>query len=355
MDHRKIKVLVVDDSALVRQILAKGLAMDPEIDVVGTASDPYVARDKIVQYQPDVLTLDVEMPRMDGVDFLRRLMPQYPLPVLMVSALTQRGKQITLEALEAGAVDFVTKPSTDVARGLTEMLADLRRKVKIAAKADVSQYKRAKGAASKPVQRAPLTSRALAESTDKVIAIGASTGGTEAIRRIVMQLPPNTPGVVIVQHMPSGFTKMFSDRLNEQSQMEVKEAASGDRVMVGRVLIAPGDYHMEVKRSGGIYQVQCYQSDKVCGHRPSVEVMMHSVARHVGANAIGVMLTGMGNDGAQGMLAMREAGARTLAQNEESCVVFGMPKEAWALGGAEKLVHLDDMANAILHLLSVKA
>ena len=345
---REIRVLVVDDSALVREVLARGLAADPEIEVVGTASDPYIARDKIVQLRPDVLTLDVEMPRMDGVEFLRRLMPQYPLPVLMVSALTQKGKQITLEALEAGAVDFVTKPTTDVARGLSEMIYDLRSKVKIASKANVSGWKKE---GSKPVPRSPAATRSLAESTDKVIAIGASTGGTEAIREVITAVPPDTPGVVIVQHMPAGFTKMFAERLNTQCAMEVKEAATGDRVMTGRVLVAPGDYHMQLIRSGGMYQVNCAGGDTVCGHRPSVEVLFNSVARAAGANAIGIMLTGMGHDGADAMVAMRKAGARTLAQNEATSVVFGMPKEAYTRGGAEQLYPIDRIAGAVRILL----
>jgi two-component system chemotaxis response regulator CheB len=346
-------VLVVDDSALVREVLARGLSMDQDIEVVGTAADPYVARDRIVQLKPDVLTLDVEMPRMDGVEFLRRLMPQYPLPVLMVSALTQKGKQITLEALEAGAVDFVTKPSTDVARGLGEMIAELRAKVKEVSTANVSAWRHEDKA--KSPSRPITATRSLAESTDKVIAIGASTGGTEALREVITSFPPDTPGVVIVQHMPAGFTKLFADRLNTQSQMEVKEAETGDRVMTGRVLIAPGDYHMQLFRSGGIYQVKCVKGETVCGHRPSVEVLFESVAKAAGANAIGVMLTGMGHDGADAMVQMRKAGARTLAQNEATCVVFGMPKEAYLRGGAEQLLPLDRIAGTVRLLLEGRA
>lgn len=243
---KRIRVLVVDDSALVRQILSEGLAKDPEIEVVGSAVNPFDARDKIVSLQPDVLTLDVEMPRMDGVDFLRRLMPQHPMPVIMVSALTQRGAQITMEALEAGAVDFVTKPSMDVARGLNQMLGDLRQKVKMASTANLFVWK------SRAMKRGKLSpvvvKSALTESTDKVIAIGASTGGTEAIRRVITAFPVNMPGIVIVQHMPPGFTKHFSDNLNDICEMEVREAQSGDRVMPGRVLIAPGGKHMTVRR-----------------------------------------------------------------------------------------------------------
>jgi len=250
----KIRVLVVDDSSLVRTVLSNGLSKDPGIEVVGTAPDPFVARDKIVQLKPHVLTLDVEMPRMDGVDFLRRLMPQFPLPVVMVSALTQKGKRITLEALDAGAVDFVTKPATDLERGLEEMMMELRTKVKIAANANVSHWKNKRQFL--PSERRVHAPKALAESTDKVIVIGASTGGTEAIRAIISQFPPTMPGVVIVQHMPPGFTKMFAERLNTVCAMEVKEAETGDRVFNGRILIAPGDIHTRIVRSGGIYQVR---------------------------------------------------------------------------------------------------
>jgi two-component system chemotaxis response regulator CheB len=348
---KRIRVLIIDDSALVRNILEQGLGMDPGIEVVGAAADPYIARDMILKHRPDVLTLDVEMPRMDGVEFLKKLMPQYPLPVVMVSALTQRGKQITLDALEAGAVDFVSKPSTDVARGLNAMMMELRTKVKIACTANVSHWKHTKGTSA--VGRLPET-KALAESTDKVIAIGASTGGTEAIKNVITRFPATTAGVVIVQHMPAGFTKMFAERMNTLCAMEAKEAQDGDRVMQGRILIAPGDFHMTVKRSGGIYQVNCKPGEKVCGHCPSVEVLMNSVAKHVGANAIGVMLTGMGHDGADAMVAMRRAGARTLAQDEKTSIVFGMPKEAYERGGAERLVPLDNIAPAVIDLITKK-
>ncbi|MDY0212642.1 MAG: chemotaxis response regulator protein-glutamate methylesterase [Desulfuromonadaceae bacterium] len=349
---RKIRVLVIDDSALIRQILTKGLSLDPEIEVVGSAIDPYIARDKIIQLRPDVLTLDVEMPRMDGVEFLRKLMPQYPLPVVMVSSLTQRGKQITMEALEAGAVDFVSKPTSNVAQGMNSMLSELRKKVKTAAGANVSHWKNK--TPLQPSVQTVLTSRALAESTDKVIAIGASTGGTEALKKVVCQFPATMPGVVIVQHMPPGFTKMFSERLNQLCAMEVKEAETGDRIRSGRILVAPGAKQLEVVRSGGVYHVRCEPGEKVSGHCPSVDVMMHSVAKHVGANAIGVMLTGMGSDGADGMLAMKNAGARTMAQDEASCVVFGMPKVAYERGGAEKLVPLDKIAAKVISKLTEK-
>ncbi|MFO7767044.1 MAG: chemotaxis response regulator protein-glutamate methylesterase [Pelovirga sp.] len=347
---RKIRVLIVDDSALVRNILSQGLSLDPGIEVVGTASDPYIARDRILELEPDVLTLDVEMPRMDGVAFLRKLMPQYPIPVVMVSSLTQRGKQITMEALDAGAVDFVAKPTSNVTAGLNAMLMELRTKVKIAAGANVSHWK---GKRTLPADAGTTCkSAALAESTDKVIAIGASTGGTEAIRRVLEGFPPTTPGTVIVQHMPGGFTKMFSERLNQLCPMQVKEAQQGDRIRTGLVLIAPGGSQFEVVRSGGFYEVRLGGPEKVSGHCPSVDVMMHSVAKHVGANAIGAMLTGMGQDGANGMLAMYQAGAHCIAQDEATSVVFGMPKVAYEKGGAEKLVPLDHIAPSLLKMLS---
>ena len=348
MMEKKIRVLVVDDSAMIRNILADGLQKDPMIEVVGKAADPYMARDKIVELKPDVITLDVEMPRMDGLEFLKKLMAQYPLPVIMVSALTERGKKITLEALEAGAVDFVTKPKADVSRGLNEMMIELRTKVKLAASANVSHFKVARNETLKTLS-AP---RALAETTDKIIVIGASAGGTEAIKEVITRLPSVSPGAVIVQHMPEGFTKLFAERLNNLSQMFVKEAADGDRVMPGVVLVAPGSYQMSVIRSGGFYRVKCEKGEKVCGHCPSVEVLMRSAAACAGANAVGVMLTGMGSDGAGGMKAMRDAGARTIAQSEESCVVFGMPKAAINAGGVESVVSLNDIPGKILSLFS---
>ncbi|MCF6178736.1 MAG: chemotaxis response regulator protein-glutamate methylesterase [Geopsychrobacter sp.] len=349
---RPIRVLIVDDSALVRNILSQGLNLDPNIEVVGTAADPYQARDKIVQLQPDVLTLDVEMPKMDGVAFLRKLMPQFPMPVVMVSSLTQRGKQITIDALDAGAVDFVAKPTSNVASGLNSMIGELQVKVKIASTANVSHWKGHRVEANRPQTLAG--SKALAESTDKVIAIGASTGGTEAIRKVITQFPATTPGVVIVQHMPGGFTKMFSDRLNTLCAMEVKEATDGDRVRNGLILVAPGGMQMKVIRSGGFYHVKCGGTDKISGHCPSVDVMMTSIAEHVGANAVGGMLTGMGGDGSDGMLKMKNAGARCIAQDEASSVVFGMPKVAYEKGGAEKLVPLDKIAQSLLNLLTEK-
>ena len=345
---RPIRVLVVDDSALVRQALSKGLSLDPLIKVVGTASDPYAARDQIMKLDPDVLTLDIEMPHMNGVEFLRKLMPQYPLPVVMVSALTERGKQITLDALEAGAVDFVTKPKATTPGGLSEMLLELAAKLKIAATVDVKHRRQQPKLSGFPrKERAPI-----ATCSDKcLIAIGASTGGTEALRMVLSMLPADCPGILVVQHMPPGFTKLFAERLNSICEMEVKEAETGDSVQAGRVLIAPGDRHMSILERSGKYEVVCAGGPAVCGHCPSVEVLFNSVAQHVGARAIGIMLTGMGCDGADAMLAMRKAGAETLAQDEQTSTVFGMPKEAFKRGGAASLVPLEHIAATVLTLL----
>lgn len=347
---KRIKVLIIDDSALVRDILLKGLSADTGLEVVGAAPDVFSGRDMIVKLKPDVLTLDIEMPRMDGIEFLHKLMPQYPLPVVVVSSLTQKGKTITLQALEAGAVDYVPKPATDIARGLNDMMMELRTKIKIASTANVSHWKNKKFEnISKP--KYEKSTKALSESTDKVIAIGASTGGTEAIRKVIESLPPTMPGIVIVQHMPAGFTKTFADRLNELSMMNVKEAEEGDRIVTGRVLIAPGDYHMKVKRSGGHYIVNLNNSEKVNGHRPAVDVLMFSVAEHVGANAYGIILTGMGNDGAQGLKAMKDAGAKTIGQNKESSVVYGMPKVAYEVGGVDIQMPLDNIAGGLTKMV----
>lgn len=345
---KKIRVLVVDDSALVRTIITQGLSDDPIIEVVGSAADPYAARDKIVELNPDVMTLDVEMPKMDGLEFLRKLMFQYPIPVVMVSALTERGKKITIEALEAGAVDFVAKPKADVARGLETMMQELKTKVKLASTANVSHWKN-KRAQEPAIITAP---KALAETTDKIIVIGASAGGTEAIKEVITRFPLPTPGVVIVQHMPAGFTRLFAERLNSLAQMLVKEAEDNDRILPGQVLIAPGGNQMQVVRSGGFYRVRVAPGENVCGHCPSVEVLMQSAAAAAGANAVGVILTGMGSDGATGLKAMRDAGARTIAQDEATCVVFGMPRVAINTGGVEFVCDLQSIAGKVLNLLS---
>lgn len=347
--NKKVRVLIVDDSALVREILSKGLAGDPGIEVIGTAPDVYIARDLIVQKRPDVLTLDIEMPKMDGIEFLRKLMPQFPLPVVVVSSLTQKGKDITLQALEAGAVDYVPKPMSNVSEGLMAMITELRTKIKIASTANVSHWKNRTIDQEQESKPNITGSRALSESTDKLIAIGASTGGTEAIRKVISVLPPNTPGIVIVQHIPSGFSKAFADRLNQVSMMIVKEAEDGDRIMNGRVLVAPGDFHMTVERSGGRYIVKLNQAEKVNGHRPSVDVLFKSVAQYVGANAYGVILTGMGNDGAYGLKLMKQNGAKTIGQNQATSVVYGMPKVAYEIGAIDIQLPLDDISKKLIN------
>ena len=346
MVKKKIKILIVDDSALVREILKKGLSSDPQIEVVGTAPDVYVARDKIVLRKPDVLTLDIEMPRMDGIDFLKRLMPQYPLPVVVVSAMAAPGARATLEALENGAVDFVLKPSVRIGSQLAEMMEELKAKIRMASEVNVSKWKR-----QSPGARRESLPKILVGTTDKVIAIGASTGGTVALTKMIMGFPRKMPGTIVVQHMPPVFTRLFADRLNDTAKVEVKEANTGDRVLTGRVLIAPGDYHVEVFRSGGEYRVKCRDGEKVNVHRPSVGVLFDSIAKHVGSNAMGVILTGMGRDGAEAMLGMKQAGARTFAQDKESSVVFGMPREAYECGGAERLVNIDEMTSVLIETL----
>ncbi len=343
---------MVDDSITACGVLTQGLSVDPEIEVVGNAANPYIARDKILQCRPDVLTLDVEMPRMDGVEFLRRLMPQNPLPVLMVSSLTHRGKRVTFEALEAGAVDFITKPSSYAGSALDSMLHELRTKVKNVSTANVSHWQNVN---YRPPQAPKRAAKPPVIPTDKIIAIGASTGGTEAIRNVLCRLEADTPGIVVVQHMPPGFTKMLAQRLNEQCALEVKEAVSGDVLMIGQALIAPGDYHMTVQRSENGYRVECKSGDKVCGHRPSVDVLFHSIAASAGANSTGVILTGMGYDGAEGLVSMRRAGAKTLAQDESTSVVFGMPKSAYERGGTKELIPLDHVAKKIMTFISERS
>ncbi|BCR06647.1 chemotaxis response regulator protein-glutamate methylesterase [Desulfuromonas versatilis] len=349
--ERKIRVLIVDDSALVRQVLAQGLALDPALEVLPPAADPFEARDRIQAYQPDVMTLDVEMPKMDGLKFLRRLMPQHPLPVVMVSSLTEKGKQVTLDCLEAGAVDFVHKPTTGL-NGLNSMLGELRAKVRIASTANVSHWKDRRDQLYAHFGRQPATS--FPDAARRLIAIGASTGGTEAIKAVITRLPADMPGIVIVQHMPAGFTKMFADRLNQLCAMSVKEARTGDRVVPGQVLIAPGGLQMRVARVDGQLIVNCNPGPTVSGHCPSVDVLLQSVARAAGAEATGVVLTGMGADGADGLLEMRRTGARTLAQDEASSVVFGMPRVAYERGGAERLLPIDQIGPALVRLAGEK-
>jgi two-component system, chemotaxis family, protein-glutamate methylesterase/glutaminase len=346
----KIRVLIVDDSALMRQVLTALLSKDPDIEVIGVAPDPYVAREKIKALNPDVLTLDVEMPKMDGLTFLEKLMRGHPMPVVMVSSLTEVGCQTTLRALELGAVDFITKPKIDLREGMDELAEDIIAKVKAAAVATVKRQASGVRGEMTPLSPHPsvLTSRgAMIKTTDTIIAIGSSTGGTEAVKEVLEVLPPNTPPILITQHMPERFTKTWADRLNGLCRISVKEAEDGDSVLPGHALIAPGSYHMTLVRSGARYTVRINQDPPVNRHRPSVDVMFASVAQHAGGNAVGVILTGMGGDGAKGLLAMKQAGAFTIAQDEASCVVFGMPKEAIKLGGAERVLPLTDIASAI--------
>ncbi|RCS53907.1 chemotaxis response regulator protein-glutamate methylesterase [Bremerella cremea] len=347
---RKIKVLVVDDSALIRQLLTKILGSQANIEVVGTAADPMIAWKKIQECHPDVLTLDVEMPKMDGLTFLSKLMARRPMPVVMVSSLTLRGAETTLKALELGAIDFVEKPSIDIANGTARVSEEIVDKVLIAAASKV----RGRSNPVVHVEESPIlrSSSSLKEATDKVIAIGASTGGTEALAQLLPALPSDAPGTVVVQHMPKSFTTAFAKRLDGLCRMRVKEAEDGDRILRGRVLLAPGDQHMEVVRQGAAYYVRLNHQPLVNGFRPSVDVLFHSCAHHLGPHVSAAILTGMGRDGAQGMLAMRDNGAHTIAQNEETCVVFGMPKEAIAAGGAVMIRPLGQIARELIRSLN---
>ncbi|MGL5387478.1 MAG: protein-glutamate methylesterase/protein-glutamine glutaminase [Serratia sp. (in: enterobacteria)] len=336
----KISVLSVDDSALMRQLMTEIVNSHPDMEMVATAPDPLVARDLIKKFNPQVLTLDVEMPRMDGLDFLEKLMRLRPMPVVMVSSLTGQGSEITLRALELGAVDFVTKPQLGIREGMLAYSELIAEKIRTAAKARLSQ--RSTGPAPAILSHTPLL------SSEKLIAIGASTGGTEAIRHVLQPLPANSPALLITQHMPPGFTRSFAERLNKLCQITVKEAEDGERVLPGHAYIAPGDRHLELTRSGANYQIRLHDGPPVNRHRPSVDVLFRSVAQFAGRNAVGVILTGMGNDGAAGMLEMHRAGAYTLAQNEASCVVFGMPREAIATGGVNEIVELERMSQRML-------
>ncbi len=344
---KKIRTLIVDDSALMRQLLSDLLSKDPDIEVVGTASDPYVARDKIMKLNPDVMTLDVEMPRMDGLTFLEKLMASRPMPVVMVSSLTERSCETTFRAMELGAFDFVTKPKIDVANSMPDLQTELIQKVRAAAGAKV-RVRPAASPVRPEVTKSPLAPDALITSTHKVIAIGTSTGGTEALAEILTSLPPDAPGVIAVIHMPPGYTKSYADRLDRACQIRIREAADGDRILPGHALIAQGDRHLEAYRSGATYSVRVKEGEKVSGFRPSVDVLFHSCAKFLGTNGVGAILTGMGRDGADGLLAMRHAGAHTIAQDEASCVVYGMPREAVAMNAACQVLPLNRIASAML-------
>ena len=350
---QKIKVLCVDDSALIRSLMTEIINSQPDMEVCATAPDPLVARELIKQHNPDVLTLDVEMPRMDGLDFLEKLMRLRPMPVVMVSSLTERGSEITLRALELGAVDFVTKPRVGIRDGMLDYAEKLADKIRAASRARVRQAPQpqaaARAASGQPA--APMVNNPLV-STEKLIIIGASTGGTEAIREVLTPLPPDAPAVLIAQHMPPGFTKSFAQRLNGLCRIAVKEAEHGERVLPGHAYIAPGHAHLLLARSGANYIAQLSDEPPVNRHRPSVDVLFRSAAQHAGKNAIGVILTGMGRDGAAGLLDMKRSGAHTFAQDEASCIVFGMPREAIALGGADEVAPLSEMSRRVMARLA---
>lgn len=339
---RPIRVLIVEDSMVFSELLARSLNKDPAIEVVAAVKDPFEARDAILEHRPDVMTLDVELPKMNGIDFLRKLMPQYPMPVVVISSLSDK----VFDALTAGAVDFVAKPAITGRAQLEEFIQnELLAKIKIASTAKISQIKQRAVQQEQPALSA--------KGSDMIVAIGASTGGTEAIFSVVKDFGPDIPGVVIVQHMPPGFTSMYARRLDNQCRVSVKEAQTGDKVLPGHVLIAPGgDRHMHLVKINGVYQVECRQGPKVNGHCPSVDVLFESVAKAAGSKALGIILTGMGGDGAKGLLAMREAGARTIGQDESTCVVYGMPKVAYDLGAVEYQEKLQDIAKRTYRLLN---
>jgi two-component system, chemotaxis family, protein-glutamate methylesterase/glutaminase len=340
---KKVRVLVVDDSAVVREVLVRELGRHPEIEVVGTAPDPYLARDKIVRLSPDVMTLDLEMPRMDGLTFLRKLMEHHPVPTIVVSSLTAKGSQMAMEALQIGAFDVLCKPGA--AYTVAEVIPVLIEQIIAAADADMRKI-RAKPATAEPVRKLSMT-----RTTNRIVAVGASTGGTSAIEAFLLPIPAMCPPMVVVQHMPPGFTKSFAERLDRDCAMEVREAVDGDLVNPGIVLIAPGNHHMVLRRSGAQYLVALHQGERRHYQRPAVDELFESVADYAGSNAVGVILTGMGADGAAGLLKMREAGARTFAQDEETSVVWGMPGEAVKLGAAEFVKPLGRMAESVMNLL----
>ncbi|WP_277189338.1 chemotaxis response regulator protein-glutamate methylesterase [Caballeronia sp. BR00000012568055] len=351
----KIKVLCVDDSALVRSLMTEIINSQPDMHVCATAPDPLVARELIKLHNPDVLTLDVEMPRMDGLDFLEKLMRLRPMPVVMVSSLTERGNEITLRALELGAVDFVTKPKVGIRDGMLDYASLLADKVRAASRARVKQSTHAASASAHAAQDVHKPTPHLNNpllSTEKLVIVGASTGGTEAIREVLTPLPPDAPAVLIAQHMPPGFTKSFAQRLNGLCRITVKEAEHGERVLPGHAYIAPGHSHLLLARSGANYVAHLSDAAPVNRHRPSVDVLFRSAATHAGKNAIGVILTGMGRDGAAGLLEMQNAGAYTFAQDEASCVVFGMPREAIAMGGASEIAPLSEMSRRVMTRLA---
>ena len=351
MKASRIRVLIVDDSAVVRQTLKEILSSDPNIEVAGTAGDPYTAAERIAEKAPDVITLDIEMPRMDGLTFLKKIMCQHPIPVVICSSLADEGAASTLRAMEYGAVDIIAKPRLGTKQFLEDSRTVLCEAVKAAAGARLRSLRPMHTVEPKLTADAVLSAgtHAMAETTEKVIVVGASTGGTEALKIFLEAFPADSPGIVIVQHMPELFTRAFANRLNSACAITVKEAETNDSVIRGRALIAPGNHHLLLKRSGARYYVEVKEGPLVCRHRPSVDVLFRSAARYAGPNALGVILTGMGDDGARGMLEMHQAGAYTIAQDEATCVVFGMPKEAIKLNGVSKVLPLESIAGGILH------
>ena len=348
----KVRVLIVDDSAVVRQTLSSLLSSDPEIEVIGTAGDPFVASERIAEQVPDVITLDIEMPRMDGLTFLKKMMAQHPIPVVICSSLAEEGAQSTLKALEYGAVDIVTKPRLGTKQFLEDSRITICNVVRAAARASLNPLRSARTVEPKLTADAILSraTHAMAETTEKVVMIGASTGGTEALKTLLETLPADSPGIVIVQHMPELFTRAFASRLDGLCAISVKEAESNDTVLRGRALIAPGNHHLLLKRSGARYHVEVKDGPLVCRHRPSVDVLFRSAARYAGPNAVGVILTGMGDDGARGLLEMKQTGSVTIAQDEATSVIFGMPKEAIKLGCVDKVLPLQAIAGTILNV-----
>jgi len=350
----KTRVIVVDDSALVRSLLTEIINREPDLCCIGAASDPLVAREMIRSLDPDVITLDVEMPRMDGLDFLARLMRLRPMPVVMVSTLTERGADVTLKALELGAVDFVAKPKIGIADGLQRLGDEITEKIRIAARARVHRLAAAAPAVGAAAAAAGATAPIGRLSTEKLIFIGASTGGTEATREVLVQLPADAPAVLITQHMPPGFTKSYAARLDGLCRIRVSEAVNGERVLPGHAYIAPGGLHLSVERSGANYIARVRDGEPVNRHKPSVEVLFESAARVAGRNALGVMLTGMGADGARAMRAMRDAGSWNICQDEASCVVFGMPKEAIATGGVDSVLPLAEIGPQLIRQVAAR-
>jgi two-component system chemotaxis response regulator CheB len=352
----KTKVLIIDDSAVIRKILSTSLSKYKDIEIVGTAPDPFIARDKILSLKPDVLTLDVEMPRMDGLTFLKKIMTYLPTPTIMVSSLSQDGCDVTLKALEIGAVDYVAKPTNRHSSDVRNVIDELYGKIKIASRIKMGSNGNGK---TRKVSHRPIAPQVkysektqqnytLFKGTHKIIVIGASTGGTEALKEVLVQMPPDSPGIAIVQHMPEIFTKAFAQRLDSLCAIKVTEGRNGDSLTPGKAIIAPGNYHMKLRRNGAMYHIETTQEERVHHQRPAADVLFESAAKYAGMNAVGVILTGMGADGAKGLLKMKEAGAKTLAQDEESCVVFGMPKEAIKLGAVDKTVTLQKIPENIL-------